>query len=180
MKVASVDRHWWYDRPLSTYAPESVGHIQVGYVNGDSRLRVKSFFLSGFSFTDTDDSKNSRGKECLYSSLPFPPTHKHSEIYLQLRMWDNYHVILVAPLVTTRLYSMRFSTLLNYYLIIWVLTLYSLVVTKKSHILKQTCSLLIYVNLGLIYASLLDNSVPRFFLLQQFDIRNRWIRNRMY
>ena len=42
------------------------------------------FFLSGFSFTDTDDSKDSRGREetIFYSTLPLPPSaHKHLYIY---------------------------------------------------------------------------------------------------
>ena len=44
------------------------------------------FFLSMFSFTDTDDSQDSRGREVtiFYSTLPLPLTHEHSDIYLQL------------------------------------------------------------------------------------------------
>ena len=61
------------------------------------------FFLSGFSFTDTDDSQDSRGREgtIFYSSLPLPPAHEHSDIYLQFRMWDD--IFLIASLVFTRL-----------------------------------------------------------------------------
>ena len=46
------------------------------------------FFLSGFSFTDTDYSQDSRGREgtIFYSTLPLPPAHEHSDIYLQLCM----------------------------------------------------------------------------------------------
>ena len=63
------------------------------------------FFLAGFSFTDTDDSLNSREMEgtIFYSTLPLPPSHEHSDIYLQLCMWDDYHVFLIATLVFTRL-----------------------------------------------------------------------------
>ena len=63
------------------------------------------FFLSGSSFTDTDDSQDSRGREgtIFYSTLPLPPAHKHWDIYLQLCMWDDYHVFLIAMLVFTRL-----------------------------------------------------------------------------
>ena len=63
------------------------------------------FFLSGFSFTDTDDSQDSRGREgtIFYSTLPLPPAHEHSDIYLQLCMWDDYHIFLIALLVFTRL-----------------------------------------------------------------------------
>ena len=37
------------------------------------------FFLSGFSFTDTDESQGSRGREgtIFYSTLPLPPAHEH-------------------------------------------------------------------------------------------------------
>ena len=61
-------------------------------------------FLSGFSLKDTD-SQDSRGREetIFYSILPLPPAHKHSDIYLQLCMWDDYHIFLIAPLVFTRL-----------------------------------------------------------------------------
>ena len=63
------------------------------------------FFLLGFSFTETDDSQDSRGREgtIFYSTLPLPPAHEQSDIYLQLCMWDDYHIFLIAPLVFTRL-----------------------------------------------------------------------------
>ena len=37
------------------------------------------FFLSGYFFTDTDDSQGSREREGIifYSTLPLPPAHKH-------------------------------------------------------------------------------------------------------
>ena len=62
-------------------------------------------FLSGFSFTDTDDSQSSREREgtIVDSTLPLPPAHEHSDIYLQLCMWGDYHVFLIASLVFTRL-----------------------------------------------------------------------------
>ena len=46
------------------------------------------FFLSGFSFTDTDDSQDSSGREetIFYSTLPLPTAREHSDIYLQLCM----------------------------------------------------------------------------------------------
>ena len=73
----------------------------------DGELRDSGifFFLSEFSFTDTDDSHDSRGREgtIFYSTLPLPPTHEHWDIYLQLRMWDDYHVFLIATLAFTRL-----------------------------------------------------------------------------
>ena len=42
-------------------------------------------FLSGFSFTDTDDSQDSRGREGtnFYFTLPLPLAYEHWDIYLQ-------------------------------------------------------------------------------------------------
>ena len=63
------------------------------------------FFLSGFSFTDTDNSQDSRGREgtIFYYTLPLRPAHQHSDIDLQLCMQDDYHIFLIAPLDFTRL-----------------------------------------------------------------------------
>ena len=49
--------------------------------------------------------RDSRGMEetIFYSTLPPPPAHEHSDIYLQLCMWDNYHAFLITTLVFTRL-----------------------------------------------------------------------------
>ena len=60
-------------------------------------ILVVFFFLSGFSFTDTDDSQESREREwtIFYSTLPLPPAHK----LLQLCMW----IFLITSLVFTRL-----------------------------------------------------------------------------
>ena len=46
-----------------------------------------------------------QGKEGdhFYSPLPYPSAHEHSDIYLQLCMWDDYHIFLIATLVFTRL-----------------------------------------------------------------------------
>ena len=56
-------------------------------------------------FTDTDNSQDSRGREgtIFYSTLPILPAHKHWDIYLQLCMWNDYHVFLIVTLVFTRL-----------------------------------------------------------------------------
>ena len=81
------------------------------------------FSLSGFSFTGTDDSQDSRGREetIFYSTLPLPPAHEHWDIYLQFCMWDDYHVFLIASLCLLGCYSMRFTTLSNYHLIDWLM-----------------------------------------------------------
>ena len=69
------------------------------------RFTPHFFFLSGFSFTDIDNSQDSRGREgtIFYSTLPLLPAHEHSDIYLQLCTWDDYHIFLIAPFVFTRL-----------------------------------------------------------------------------
>ena len=60
------------------------GLFTIGIIlNWNMRLKKKFFFfLSGFSFTDTDDSQDSRGREgtIFYSTLPLPPAHEHSNI----------------------------------------------------------------------------------------------------
>ena len=61
------------------------------------------FFLSEFSFTDTNNLQDWVEGRVLYSSLPLPSTHEHSDIYLQLCIWDDCHVFLIASLVITRL-----------------------------------------------------------------------------
>ena len=68
-------------------------------------VELDFFFLSGFFFTDTDDSQDSRGMEgtIFYSTLPLPPAHEHWDNYLQLCIWDYYHVFLITTLVFTRL-----------------------------------------------------------------------------
>ena len=79
---------------------------------------VQTFFSIRFFFTDTDESQDSRGRKgtIFYSTLPLPLAHKHSDIYLQICMWDDYHIFLIAP---PGCYSMRFTTLSNYHLIDW-------------------------------------------------------------
>ena len=67
--------------------------------------RISSlFFLSGFSFTNAENSQDSREREgtIFYSTLLLPPAHKHSHIYLQLCAWDDYYIFLIASLVFTR------------------------------------------------------------------------------
>ena len=66
---------------------------------------VNIFFSSGFSFTDTDNSQDNRGREgtIFYFTLPLPPAHEHSDIYFQLCKWDGYDTFLIATLVFTRL-----------------------------------------------------------------------------
>ena len=95
--------------------------------NQDSDFRKETrndfFFLSGFFFSQKDNSQDSRGRELTIfnSTLPLPPAHKHWDIYFQLCIWDDYHVFLIVTLVFTRGYLMRFTVLSNYYLSDWLM-----------------------------------------------------------
>ena len=62
------------------------------------------FFSIRVFFTDIDNSQDSTGREenIFYSTLPLPPLHEHWDNYLQLCMWDDYHISLIATLVFTR------------------------------------------------------------------------------
>ena len=67
--------------------------------------RWRTFFCQGFfsqTLTIHRTAREGRGS-CFYSTLPLPPAHEHSDISLQLCMWDDYHVFLIATLVFTRL-----------------------------------------------------------------------------
>ena len=62
------------------------------------------FFYKGFlhrhwRFT----GQQGKGGAIFYSTLPLPLAHKHWDIYLQLCMWDDYHIFLITMLVFTRL-----------------------------------------------------------------------------
>ena len=71
------------------------------------------FFQPGFPFTGTDDSQDSRERgNHLYSSLPLPLVH-------ELATWDDYHAFLIASHVSTRCYSMRFTTFGSHHLSNW-------------------------------------------------------------
>ena len=70
-----------------------------------SQIFLFFFFLSGFSFTDTNDSQDSREREVtiFYSTLLLPPVYEYWDIYLQFCMWHDYHIFLIKPLVFTNL-----------------------------------------------------------------------------
>ena len=60
----------------------------------------QGFFFHGHGWLTGQQGK---GGDHLLFTLPLPPVHEHSDIYLQLCMWDDYHIFLIAPLVFTRL-----------------------------------------------------------------------------
>ena len=62
------------------------------------------FFIKGFFHEHRGLTKSRRTTGTFFSStLSLPPAHEHSGIYLQLCMWEDYHIFLIPPLVFTRL-----------------------------------------------------------------------------
>ena len=65
------------------------------------------FFLSKFSFIDTDDSQDNREREWLIFYSITTSTHsqtfRHLFATLHVCMWDDYHIFSITPLVFTRL-----------------------------------------------------------------------------
>ena len=94
----------------------------TSHITSNQNTKIDGFFfLPEFSFTDTDNSQDSKGREeiIFYSTLPLPPAHEHSDIYFQLCMWDDFDIFLIATLVFTRLLFDEITTLSNYHLIDW-------------------------------------------------------------
>ena len=60
---------------------------------------IRVFFYRHWRFT----GQQWKGGVIFYSTLPLPATHAHSDICLQLCMWDDYHVFLISTLVFIRL-----------------------------------------------------------------------------
>ena len=105
-----------------------------------ARKLIPFLFLSGFSFTDTEDSQDGRGREetIFYSTLPPPPAHKHLGIYLfystlslppahkHLGIYLNFAFEMTITYFSSHhlflpgCYSMSFSTLSNYHFI-WLM-----------------------------------------------------------
>ena len=63
-------------------------------------VRYQFFFLSGFSFTDSDNTQYSRRREgnIFCSTLPLPSIHEHSQfifllVFTRLLTLWNYHLI---------------------------------------------------------------------------------------
>ena len=71
-----------------------------------SNIAFFSFFFSSRVFFHGHwqlTGQQGKGGAIFYSTLPLPPAHEHSKIYLQLCTWDDYHIFLIARLVFTRL-----------------------------------------------------------------------------
>ena len=107
------------------------------------------FFYQGFlSETLTTHRTEGEGRGPSYSTLQLLPAHEHSDIYLQLCTWDDYHIFLIATLVFTRL--LLNEILPPYRITIWVIDWWC-----------NFCLFTWWIDIR--------------FLLLWFDIGNRWI-----
>ena len=117
-------------------------------VNNKDTRRTSLVFLFSIRvfFTDIDFSQDSRGRErtIFYSTLPLPPAHEHRDIYLQLCIWDDYGIFLIAVAISTRL------------------------------LLDENLPPIGLIDDDAMFVCLLDELILGF-LLQRFDMGNRWI-----
>ena len=65
------------------------------------RISVCFFFLSGFLLRTQFTGHHGKGGDHLLIHSA-TSTRSHIQTYLQICMWDDYHVFLIAPLVFTR------------------------------------------------------------------------------
>ena len=81
-----------------------------------------------FSFKDTDNSQDSRERQgnIFYSTVPLPPAHKHSDIYLQICMWDDYHIYILNCTACTNQTAAQWD-LPPYWITIWLIDAVKLV-----------------------------------------------------
>ena len=78
-------------------------HNNINFIRNKFDM-LPSFFYQGFlSRALTTHRTAGEGRGPSYSTLPLPSAHEHSDIYLQLCTWDDYHIFLIAALVFTRL-----------------------------------------------------------------------------
>ena len=85
---------------------------------------IRVFFHRHWRFTGQQGKGVDDTLHHLKYTLPLPPTHEPWDLYLQLYMWDDYHVFLVATLCLPDCHSMRLTTLSNYHfdwLIDWLI-----------------------------------------------------------
>ena len=120
---------------------------------------VSIFFSIRVFLADTDDSQDRRGREetIFYSTLPLPSAHEHWDIYLQLCMWDDYQVFLIATLVFT---------------ILLLDEIYHLIELPFEWLIDDSMFVCLFDDFDVwLHAVCLFTK----FLLERFDIGNRWI-----
>ena len=113
-------------------------------------LEIRVFFHVHWRLT----WQQGKGGDHFYPTLPLSPAHEHSDIYLQLCIWDDYHIFLIARLVFTRLLLDEIYHL-DYRVTIWLID-----------------------DVTLVFVCLRNDSILAFFL-QQLETGNRWTRTRI-
>ena len=105
-----IINEWWDDKSSTVdiiiLPPDIVDLLTHDDEVKDNDVMIDFFFfLSGFFFSRTLTTHRTvgEGRGPSYSTLPLPPAHEHSDINLQLCTWDDYHILLIATLVFTRL-----------------------------------------------------------------------------
>ena len=72
------------------------------FFQANTNLKCFYFYQGFLSQTLPIHRTAGGGREAIfYSTLPLPPAHEHSDFYLQLCMWDDYHIFLIATLEFT-------------------------------------------------------------------------------
>ena len=78
-----------------------------------------------------------RERTIFYSTRSLPPAHKHSDIYLQLCMWEDYHWLLIRALVFTRL---LFDEILPpYQITIWLIDWWCMFICLLDNLILVFC-----------------------------------------
>ena len=122
---------------------------KICFVFRENVHNIRFFLYQGFPHRHWQSTGQQGREGTIFSStLPLQPAHKHWEIYLQLCMWDDYHVFLDATLVFTRL-----------------------LLDEIYHLIGLTFEWLIDDAMFVLFTWWIDTR----FLLQRFEIGNRWV-----
>ena len=83
-----------------------LNQVVITFYHTFSSIRV--FFHRHWQCT----GQQGKWEDYLYSSLPPPPDHEHSDIYLQFCIWDDYFLLLIAlHVISRRLFHMNYPHL---------------------------------------------------------------------
>ena len=112
-------------------------------INGVSMQKFYSsliFFLCIFSCSFT--CQHGKGTDNPYTSLPFLPNHKHSEIYLQFCIWGYFVLLLITAHAITKLLLSEIDQPLEISNFSWFVDIMSDLITAISH--RQVVDLNLY------------------------------------
>ena len=88
-----INRFLCYHQNFEVSWPEIFFDLYLSYFLSCPGIAFFLFFYQGFlSRTLTTHRTVEEGRGPSYSTLPLPPAHEQSDIYLQLCTWDDYHI----------------------------------------------------------------------------------------